>query len=155
MEGGPGNTLSTTSSYLPVYYSSALLYLIETTVQTFFLFSFQSLFLPLPPRYHLSPPPLWGTDRRYVLKCRVSSYLPPIGAWRQWAVHLRPHCSLQTCGKETQTHTMQLSWYTKRGFFLLLIASVTYCPPLLSFCSVFPLSTCLMFTNCCHLPTSL
>lgn len=38
----------------------APLYLIETAVQIFCLFSFLSLFHPLPPRYHLSPSSFMG-----------------------------------------------------------------------------------------------
>lgn len=47
-EGGPENN--------PVYYSSALLCLQETTDHTFFLFSFVHLFNPLPAQCHLSTP---------------------------------------------------------------------------------------------------
>ncbi len=69
----------------------ALLYLVETTFKSFFLVSFLSVFHPLPPLYRF-PLLLYGrTDGRCVSKCRVSYYMPPIEAWRQWAVHLRPH----------------------------------------------------------------
>lgn len=72
------------------------------------VFSISILF----PRSSITPSlsPLAEEPIGGMCRCvRVSSYLPPFEAARQWAVHLRPHSSLQTCGKVTLANTMPLA----------------------------------------------
>lgn len=155
MQGGPVNNperwLLVRSCALS--YSSFPLCPIETTLLRHLSLSLLLRFIPAPRLYHLSPHPLWQSWWRGVywsaefhltcLPLRLKDKGPLTSAL---TAHCRP--------PEKKLRRIQCSCPSIQStiLFLLLIASLIYCLPLPSFCSVLLHPTCVMFTNCCHPP---